>query len=561
MMAFLAATVLALIAQAQAVEPIRLTRGSSVTTELTASEVQQATLQLRHGETADLVVLQQGIDVVVELFGPRGALLETVDSPNGRQGPEPLSLFADRAGLYQLRIRPIAANEPRGRITVNVTEYRDAAATRRLLQARRRARETAAQWLRRRSDPLPANGRPGADAPLPAFDALAAEARIVGLGEATHGSRELNDIRLALMQRLVERHGYRLIALEDSATRWRTLEPYWRGAASTPVSRDWGWIGARARQELLEWVRQWNVRNPTDPVRIVGVDPQDDPVSRDRLGAFLARAYGPVAAEAWREPAAELAAADAQVTVFGDSGTSPALRQFMQDVVARLTADAALLRARFGEAAYREALEAALDLAAFVDFNSGRGTFARSRDWYMAELLTRAMEQGGPKAIYWAHNAHVSAAPTSWGPTGALLRQAFGCGYRAVATSFGAGDFVAQVAGDPGNRLERMSVAAAAPESETVETVLASIRPGAHLSAWGCDEAAGAPPEWLSADRRLRWIGGVYAPDSPGSAAYQPYRLTDAFDAIAYFPTVAAEEVPTDRPVVPLRQRASTPGR
>ena len=49
MMAVLAATVLALIAQAQAVEPIRLTRGSSVTTELTASEVQQATLQLRHG--------------------------------------------------------------------------------------------------------------------------------------------------------------------------------------------------------------------------------------------------------------------------------------------------------------------------------------------------------------------------------------------------------------------------------------------------------------------------------------------------------------------------------
>ena len=552
----LAASALAAAAQPRPEAPIRLARGSIIQAEMGAADVRDMTLAMRAGESAELIVDQQGIDVVVELFGPGGALLDSVDSPNGRQGPEPVSLVAREGGIYRLRVRSIAANEPRGRIGIRVLALRSVAATGRLLAERRRLRDAAAAWLGRRNVPVPPDGRLDPGVSLPPFDALAADATIIGLGEATHGSREFNDFRLGLVQRLVTRHGFRLIALEDSASRWRALEDYVAGRTQTPATEiEWGWIGRRARAQLLEWVREWNVRHPADQVRVIGVDAQDNGRDRDLLGAFLGRAYGPAVAAAWMEQAAEIAAADAQTAVFGDSGTSLALRQFMHEILAQLSSDAALLRARLGDQAYGAALAAATTLAAFVDFNAGRGPLSHSRDWHMAAALARAISLGPnpTKAVYWGHNSHVSTEATSWGPTGAILRQTFGCGYRAIGTTFGAGDFIAQVPNDPTDRLAAISVAAAG--DDTIETALATVRPGAHLSSWQCGDGATGIPEWLGAERRMRWIGGLYAPDSAPSAAYRAYRLPMAFDAIGYFPRVTAEPIPAGRPVVPPRQR------
>src|SRR6185437_11043102 len=45
-------------------------------------------LRLSKGESVDLVVQQIGVDVVVEVRDPRGRV-SSIDSPNGRNGPEP----------------------------------------------------------------------------------------------------------------------------------------------------------------------------------------------------------------------------------------------------------------------------------------------------------------------------------------------------------------------------------------------------------------------------------------------------------------------------------------
>src|SRR5687767_7698493 len=212
--------------------PVPLGRTAVVDRPIAAGETYDASLALREGESADIVVLQQGIDLVVELIAPDGTLAASVDSPNGREGEEPLTIEAVAAGDYLVRVRPLAADEPAGRFTLRVAEFRDRAATARLAAARLAARREAADWLARDSAPLPADGMLAADAALAPFDRLASEARIVGLGEATHGSREFNDFRLSLVRRLVERHGYRLIALEGSASRWRDLEPFVAGTAA-----------------------------------------------------------------------------------------------------------------------------------------------------------------------------------------------------------------------------------------------------------------------------------------------------------------------------------------
>jgi erythromycin esterase len=517
------------------------------------NSVEDATLVLGKGESAEIAVTQRGIDVVVRVRAPDGSLIDDFDSPNGREGDERVSLTATRAGPYRLRIKPISTAEPQGAIDIRLVALRSAGETERLLRRATQSRLEAAQWLRRDDAPLNIDQIRTALS-IPPLDKIASTARLVGLGEATHGSRELNDVRLAIVQRLVERSGFRLVALEDSVSRWRALEPYVSGqTAVASVPTEWGWIGRRSRKALLEWARRWNLQHPSDPVRLVGVDPQDNGIARNALGPLLKRAFGQQLPSDFDEALKEVAAADEQTAVFGDSGVSTKTRDFFQLLLARLATDAPILRSSLGDADYERTLDYTSELAAFTDFNADSSNLARSRDWYMALETLRAVGDGPPvKAIYWGHNAHVSTASASNGTTGAILRRALGCGYQAIATTFGEGSFLAQLPNDLADRLHVNEVGLS--DEESIESVLARVRGGTHIAAWQC-AAQADKPAWLGDPHKMRWVGGLYASDSAPSASYRPFRLTDAFDAVVYVPVVHAEADPGDQPVIPARKR------
>ncbi|HWA92866.1 MAG TPA: erythromycin esterase family protein [Rhizomicrobium sp.] len=521
--------------------------------QVASGETHSYALPMRAGESADVAVVQEGVDVAVELAGPDGKTVDVVDSPNGRNGDEPVQIMAVGTGDYVLRVKPLDG-EPAGKYRIEVRAFRDVAATHALLTERHAARGQAANWLLRNSMGLEASGSLDPRTPPKPFDVLASQARVVGLGEATHGSREFGALRLSLTKRLVERHGFRVVALEASAARLRALAPYVAGMQprdkATEALIENGWIGRRIHRALLQWARDWNQHHHRDPVSVIGLDAQDNAPSRATLVRFLADAYGDKFAERWKPVAAELDAADEQTTVFGDSGVSAATRAAVLEASALLAADHASLTRKFGAARVEAALDAARDLVQFADFNGGGGLINHSRDWYMAGNVMAALGAKN-RIVFWAHNAHVAhTSPTSTA-TGALLRSMLGCGYRAVATAFGQGSFVAQLPNDPQDRL-LVSRLDAAP-AESIDGMLAENFDRAVLAAWDCDGPA--PPAWLSTPHPLHWIGGLYTPGSIPSAAFRPYALTTAFDAVAYLPRVEAEDIPTDRPLIPARAR------
>lgn len=45
--------------------------------------------------------------MVVRLIGPDGTKLREVDSPNGTQGPEPLSLIVEQVGKYTVEVESL----------------------------------------------------------------------------------------------------------------------------------------------------------------------------------------------------------------------------------------------------------------------------------------------------------------------------------------------------------------------------------------------------------------------------------------------------------------------
>jgi hypothetical protein len=246
-------------ASAQAPRP--LSSGLALDSSLTPGTAHRFSLRLGKGESANVVVRQIGVDVVLEVRAPDGSLFTTVDSPNGRNGDEPLEIVAPASGAYVLLVRPYDANEPPGRYRLEVTALRNTRGTTRLLDARRLARDSAAAWFRPRSSALAATGLVQ-DGAIPPLDGIAARVRVLGLGEATHGSREFADFRLSVTKRLIQRGDYRIVAIEASETRLAVLDRFVGGEAvpSTEVTQaiESGWIGRRSQRELVAWLREWN---------------------------------------------------------------------------------------------------------------------------------------------------------------------------------------------------------------------------------------------------------------------------------------------------------------
>ena len=90
-------------AQDQAAQ--RLELGKPVERELMGEQAHSYLIELAANDFLHIVVEQRGVDVVVTVYAPDGKKLKEVDSPNGKQGPEPMLLLAETAGAYRLEVR------------------------------------------------------------------------------------------------------------------------------------------------------------------------------------------------------------------------------------------------------------------------------------------------------------------------------------------------------------------------------------------------------------------------------------------------------------------------
>ena len=529
-------------------DSVALERGSSLDQSLGPSASRRYTLGLRKGESAEVTVTQRGADVVLELLAPDGRRVDSVDSPTGSTGDEELAIVAEVDGAYAVLVRLFDGDARGGDYRIAVRESRDQAETERWSEARTAARRSASGWLRERAGALALHEGALEGPGLERFDLLAEQTRVLGLGEATHGSQEFGDVRLALTRRLVAQHEVRLIALEASSARLRTVDAWARNSASSegelPELFGPGWIGRRPMQALARFAREWNTAHPGDPLELVGLDAQDNGPAREILSDFGRKAFEPDYAARMASVVQKIAAADAQAAVFGPSDVGADEGRFLRQLLGRLELERSILEARLGEPRVRAAVEAVRDLAQFAEFNGGRdGEPQRSRDWTMAANLLRVL-QPGERAVYWGHNAHVAHIPSSPDDTaraGAILRKLLGEEYGAVATSFREGGFLAQLPDDPGDRLMTFTLPPS-PE-ESIDAVLDAMSFGDGIVTWTRAEAAVAP-KWLATPRPMHWIGGLFSGAWLPHQWIQPQRLVADFDGVVFLQKVQSEIVP-----------------
>ncbi|GAA3399265.1 erythromycin esterase family protein [Streptomyces roseoviridis] len=401
--------------------------------------------------------------------------------------------------------------------------------------------------LDRVAHPLRTTEPRGGMADLRAFGAMVGDAKVVGVGEATHSSHEFVTVKHRLFRYLVEEKGFRTFAFEAAWSSGLRIDAYLtRGEGDLKQIMDeefqgtYRWWNNAENRDLLQWMRAYNVKHPGDPVRFVGDDNGfAGPGLYDRVNAFAAASSPGLAAQI-AELYRGLRPATSAETYVNDYFSKPLAER--KELAERTGRAVNLLKQHPGADAdahawalrHATAIHQMTTLYAF-DWDDPQNVPAAMlyRDRVMADNVAWWQQRTGGKIMLSAHNTHVALktyAPASHPRVqGEFLRERLGAGYLSVGLTFNQGSFNAfNHDGVP----ERFTAAPAAPG--TAEHTLDKVRYRDYVV-----DLRNAPPAartWLAEPHMIKNIGATY----PGIADAPRIRLAQTHDVLIHLHQVQA---------------------
>ncbi|MFI5618565.1 erythromycin esterase family protein [Streptomyces sp. NPDC051567] len=355
------------------------------------------------------------------------------------------------------------------------------------------------------------------------FGHMVANARVVGMGEATHSSHEFFTMKHRVLRYLVENKGFRAFALETSWSSGLRLDEYVLTGEGDPrqVMREefqgaYAWWNTEEYLALVEWMRAYNIRHPADPVRFVGDDfAYAGPELYDKVLAYVAQGH-PALLHRFTDLYRGLRPTTTAGTYMRryltyplDERRSRAKRaERALTLLKSLPVCSGARRATYDRAVQNATAITQTAQGYAFDFEDQRQLKAamRFRDRIMADNVAWWHAHTGHKILLSAHNAHVSyrtSDPRYPKMQGAFLHERFGADYVSVGATFGRGSFNAT---GPDNRTRVHTVGPATRGS--TEYLLDQVSPRDY--AVDVRTVPKAARTWLLTARPTRSIGTSY---------------------------------------------------
>lgn len=364
------------------------------------------------------------------------------------------------------------------------------------------------------------------------------DARVVALGQASHGTHEQHRLRQRLVEAFVAEPGSDIVVLDIDWSTGLYIDQWVRRGRGDPRAElaalpDWTWRHEEVL-DLLVWLRSWNTGATSDErVRVAGMNGRDVRASLPLAVSYLERVSADDAEsfDAAVRPVAEAEAAQHRAT---DDQLQRA-SYVVEHVLERFDAEQAAWSAETSPRAWRRArhlvevtgqalqLQGARAEAPWVD--------ARSRAENVIWLSDSLGDDPG-RVLVLAHNESVVLEGQLEFPTlGQELRQRLGDDYAAVGAAFGRGVFRAR----NGRTLELQTYELGAPSPGSVGETLGRAHDGPLLLDLRAAPPAGPVARWLERPHRLRCIGPWYSEHAADLFA-PPRRLGDHVHAVMFVP-------------------------
>ncbi|MER9166055.1 protein-L-isoaspartate(D-aspartate) O-methyltransferase [Mesorhizobium australicum] len=402
----------------------------------------------------------------------------------------------------------------------------------------------------------------------PAFGAMFdrfGSRRVVLLGEASHGTSEFYRARAAVTRRLLQRHGFTIVAVEADWPDAAQINRYVRGGerqsdAQRPFRRfpTWMWRNTEV-SEFIGWLREYN-RNVFDHARkagFYGLDLYNMSGSIATVLAYLDK-VDPEAAAVARERYGCLMPWQNEPTTYGRAALRPGYRT-CEEAVVRQCMDLFERSMTEDDGDLLDAKQSARLVASAERYYRvmyyGGAEIWNLRDRHMFETLGQLLDAHGPgsKAVVWAHNSHIGdARHTDMGTVrdelnvGQLCRERFGD--QTALIGFGTDTGTVACASDWDCEMEVKDLNPSLPGS--FERLCHESGKPSFLLDFGrhCqlgDDLAAPGPE--------RYIGVIYRPETERLSHYMDSSVSRQFDAFVWFDRTSA--------VTPLSKPAGSIGK
>lgn len=372
---------------------------------------------------------------------------------------------------------------------------------------------------------------------LAGLDETVRGARVVALGEASHGTREFFQIKHRMLEYLVEKHGFDVFAIEAIFSESLAVNEYvlhGKGSAAEALTGMYFWVWDTEEViALIEWMRAYNANpNHARKLRFYGIDMQFTPAASRELRAYFERVGAAEASqheELWK---ALHQKGWGRTYMKSDAAHVAYVRATLESWVAGFADNRAAWIAKTGarELAFaRQHLE--ILRQAESQFRPNSESF-NARDKAMADNVMWLLnnEPAGTKVVLWAHNRHIEEAGKGVQFTGSHLARALGDAYVSFGFTFNQGSFQARDTTLP--KPMGVTEVALGPEPDGfVGHTFARV--GHPIFALDLRRAIAEPAvaKWFSMPRFARELGAVFTGEA---GITYGLRYTEDFDALFF---------------------------
>lgn len=413
-------------------------------------------------------------------------------------------------------------------------------------------------WLRSHARPFATAQPGGGSEDLEFLRDVIGDARIVALGEATHGTRDFFQMKHRILEFLVEEMGFNTFAIEATwpeANRVNDFVHTGRGDPVVLLSGLYFWtVATEEVRDMILWMRDHNRDPGSGPtVSFYGFDMQYPGMAIHNVLTYLEAVDAgavPRASDAYacllpfsNGPDGSFAAPpDAYATM--SAGYRDACLDALREVHALLLERREAYEAASSAPAFAKAVRSARLAVQFEELQSQRiQPAAALRDRFMAENVLWLLEQAGPdaKIVLWAHNGHVADDPYygGGGSMGHHLRAACGDDMVIAGFDFYMGEFQAVTRTDAGTLAGLNVQWVEPPPGDSYEHYFRA--PGIERFAL---DLRGVPLDtpatsWLAGPRPMRFIGASFNRNLQ-QFSFQSVSLPRRFDLVFYFENTEA---------------------
>ncbi|MFC2155089.1 erythromycin esterase family protein [Acidobacteriota bacterium] len=370
------------------------------------------------------------------------------------------------------------------------------------------------------------------------------QAKIVGLGEATHGTKEFFEMKHRIFKYLVEHHGFKAFAFESDFSECIYIDRYITGGEGDldDLMRNtmifWTWCTAEVRA-LLAWMREYNEgKEKKDMIRYFGVDCQFFRYKADLLVEYL----GKVSPETLQECESTLDKTRDLDKWWNQQNISNEELDEIEEGLQYLYEQFEKKENEFVSLSSKEDYEITKHIVRVllqvkeVAFQGG----SRSRDKYMAENALWVLNLLGKnkKIALWAHNGHVENTQ-NW--MGKYLKDELGKFYQVVGFSFSRGGLVAKKISAAGVSGGLFIHQVYGTQNTSINSLFHDAKYDNFIFKLDTLLLGTKLSDWLSEPRMFLRIGAAYNPENP-NAYYSTPVLTTAYDVLIHFDEVLVAE-------------------